>query len=65
MLLKKKGIPVGMEIFKGEQHGFRKAENIRRSTDGEFGFFSKIFGITADHIPTVQLENENNIPIKK
>jgi len=58
--LKNKGIPVGMEIFEGEGHGFRKAENIKRSVDGELGFYCKVFGINADHIPSVTLENETS-----
>lgn len=30
--------------FAGEQHGFRKAENIQASLDGEFYFFGKVLG---------------------
>lgn len=33
-----------MFIFAGEQHGFRKAENVQTALDGEFYFFSKVFG---------------------
>jgi hypothetical protein len=34
--LKKRGVPVGYFLFHGEQHGFRKAENIKRlSLSGE------------------------------
>jgi hypothetical protein len=28
----------------GEQHGFRKAENVQKALDGEFFFYSKVFG---------------------
>lgn len=28
----------------GEQHGFRKAENVQKALDGEFYFFAKVFG---------------------
>src|SRR6202035_5768220 len=31
--LRKKGTPVGYLLFTGEQHGFRKAENIKRALD--------------------------------
>jgi dipeptidyl aminopeptidase/acylaminoacyl peptidase len=53
-----KGLPVAYLLFKGEQHGFRKAENIRRSLEAELYFYSKIFGFTlADEIEPVKIEN--------
>lgn len=36
-----------LSFLKGEQHGFRKAENIQTALDGEFYFFSKVFGFKA------------------
>ncbi len=42
--LKKRGVPVAYVAFEGEQHGFRRAENIKRTLDGEFYFYSRIFG---------------------
>ncbi len=33
--LKSRGIPVGYFLFDGEQHGFRKAQNIQRALDAE------------------------------
>ncbi|XP_052768576.1 uncharacterized peptidase YuxL-like isoform X2 [Mya arenaria] len=42
--VKAKGLPTMYVLFKGEQHGFRKAENIQTALDGEFYFFSKVFG---------------------
>ena len=42
--LKEKGLPVAYVAFEGEQHGFRKAENIKRALDGEFYFYSRVFG---------------------
>lgn len=41
--VKAKGLPTMYVLFKGEQHGFRKAENIQTALDGEFYFFSKVF----------------------
>lgn len=56
--LKAKGLPVAYVAFAGEQHGFRKAENIKRSLDGEFYFYSRVFGFTpADDIEPVPIEN--------
>lgn len=42
--LKSKGVPVAYLPFEGEQHGFRRAENIRRALDGELSFYGQIFG---------------------
>jgi len=56
--LSAKGIPVAYVLFHGEQHGFRKAENIKRTLDGEFYFFSQIFGFEpADEIEPLLIEN--------
>ena len=38
--LSQKGLPVGYVLFSGEQHGFRKAENIKRALDAELYFFA-------------------------
>lgn len=42
--LEAKGIPVAYIPFAGEQHGFRQAQNIKRALDGEFYFYSRVFG---------------------
>lgn len=42
--LRSKGIPVAYLAFEGEQHGFRRAETIRRVVDAEQYFFSRVFG---------------------
>ncbi|HYP40942.1 MAG TPA: S9 family peptidase [Chloroflexia bacterium] len=56
--LREKGVPVAYLPFEGEQHGFRRAENIKRSLDAELYFYSRIFGFeTADEIEPVQIEN--------
>jgi len=38
--LRAKGTPVGYMLFSGEQHGFRKAANIKRSLDAELYFYA-------------------------
>ena len=38
--LRQKGAPVGYFLFAGEQHGFRKAENIKRCLDAELYFYA-------------------------
>ncbi len=56
--LRDKGIPVAYLLFEGEQHGFRKAENIKRSLDAELYFYSRIFGFEpAEPIEPVPIEN--------
>ncbi len=56
--LKEKGLPVAYLLFEGEQHGFRKAENIRRAIDGEFYFYSRVFGfLPAEELPEITIAN--------
>jgi len=56
--IKEKGLPVAYVPFAGEQHGFRRAENIKRALDGEFYFYSRVFGFTpADEIEPVEIMN--------
>jgi dipeptidyl aminopeptidase/acylaminoacyl peptidase len=40
--LKERGVPVGYLLFDGEQHGFRKAENIKRALDAELYFYAML-----------------------
>jgi len=42
--VKAKGLPVAYLEFEGEQHGFRKAESIKRALDAELYFYSRVFG---------------------
>jgi len=56
--LRKKGLPVAYVTFEGEQHGFRKAGNIKRSLEAELYFYSQIFGFDlADNIEPIHIEN--------
>jgi dipeptidyl aminopeptidase/acylaminoacyl peptidase len=56
--LKTKGLPVAYVLYEGEQHGFRKAENIKRTLDGELYFFAKVFGFElADEVEGVAISN--------
>jgi dipeptidyl aminopeptidase/acylaminoacyl peptidase len=56
--LKAKGLPVAYVAYEGEQHGFRRAENIKRTLDGEFYFYSRIFGFEpAESIEPVAIAN--------
>ena len=56
--LREKGEPVAYLAFEGEQHGFRRAENIQRALDAELYFYSRIFGFQpADDLEPVEIEN--------
>lgn len=41
--LRKKGVKVAYVTFEGEQHGFRKAENIIRALQEELAFYQEVF----------------------
>ena len=56
--LRAKGLPVAYVPFEGEQHGFRRSENIRRSLEGELYFYGRVFGfVPADTMEPVEIEN--------
>jgi dipeptidyl aminopeptidase/acylaminoacyl peptidase len=56
--LRNKGIPVAYLPFEGEQHGFRRAENIKRSLEAELFFYSRVFGFgLPDEVEPVTIEN--------
>ena len=45
--LKKKGISTALVVYKGEQHGFRKSENVCYCLNAEYVFFCRAFGLQA------------------
>lgn len=56
--LKSRGIPVAYVPFEGEQHGFRRAENIIRAQEAELYFYAQILGFPlADEIKPVEIFN--------
>ena len=56
--LRRKGVPVAYLEFEGEQHGFRRAENIKRAAEAELYFYSKVFAFEpADALEPVTVEN--------
>ena len=56
--VRKKGLPVAYVPFAGEQHGFRRAENIKRALDAELYFYSRVFRFDlADPVDPVAIEN--------
>jgi dipeptidyl aminopeptidase/acylaminoacyl peptidase len=58
--LRARGTPVAYLLFEGEQHGFRRAENIRRALDAELSFYAQVLGFTLpaeEGIDPVPIEN--------
>ncbi|XP_057986843.1 uncharacterized protein LOC131169212 [Hevea brasiliensis] len=57
--LKKKGLPVALVEYEGEQHGFRKAENIKFTLEQEMVFFARLVGNfnVADEINPIKIDN--------
>jgi dipeptidyl aminopeptidase/acylaminoacyl peptidase len=56
--VRRKGLPVAYLAYAGEQHGFRKAENIVRSLEAELFFYGKVFGFEpADRLEPIQIDN--------
>ena len=43
--LERNGIDHEYLVFEGEQHGFRKAENLRRAAEAELAFYRRVFEI--------------------
>ena len=56
--LRAQGLPVAYIPFEGEQHGFRRAENIKRALEAELYFYAKVFGFAlADSVEPVLIAN--------
>ncbi|KAB5568941.1 hypothetical protein DKX38_002734 [Salix brachista] len=59
LALKKKGLPVALVEYEGEQHGFRKAENIKFTLEQQMLFFARLVGhfTVADEIDPISIDN--------
>ena len=54
--LEQQGIPVSYLLFEGEQHGFRKAENVITALEAELVFFGDMLGFTpAGDVPDIDI----------
>ncbi len=57
-----RGRPVAYLEFEGEQHGFRRAQNIVRALEAELYFLGKVFGFEpAGHIEPVPIDNLDRV----
>jgi len=50
-----KGIRHAYIAFEGEQHGFRKAENVITSLEAELSFYGQVFGFTPPGVAVLEL----------
>lgn len=55
--MRKKKLPVAGLFYEGEQHGFRRAENIKRTLEAELSFYGQIFGFEPPNVEKVPIEN--------
>ncbi|KAI9469670.1 MAG: Alpha/Beta hydrolase protein [Benjaminiella poitrasii] len=55
--LKKNGVPVAYVLYDGEAHGFRRAENIKRTIELEQWFYGQIFGFPVEGVEGVEIYN--------
>ncbi|XP_060187216.1 uncharacterized protein LOC132616664 isoform X1 [Lycium barbarum] len=57
--LKEKGLPVALIEYEGEQHGFRRAENIKFTLEQQMVFFARLVGHfeVADEVTPVKIDN--------
>src|SRR5262249_54706808 len=59
--LRANGIPVEFLLFKGEQHGFRQSENIKRALDAELYFYAGLVFKVGLTFPEAKLLTEKAI----
>jgi dipeptidyl aminopeptidase/acylaminoacyl peptidase len=48
--VRRKGLPVAVLTFEGEQHGFRRAANMVRCLEAELSFYAACFGFTPNGV---------------
>ena len=54
----RKKMPVALQIFDGEAHGWRKKDTMIKCLEGELYFFLKVFGLqTREHLFQVDIQN--------
>ena len=59
--LEERGLPHAYVAFPGEQHGFRQASTVKRATEGELYFYSRLFGFEpAEDLEPLDIKNFND-----
>ncbi len=60
--LEKKEVPHAYVAYDGEQHGFRRAENVRRTAEAELYFYGRVLGFApADELAPVEIVHEDRL----
>ena len=60
--LETKGLPYAYLAFEGEQHGFRRSQNIARALEAELAFYGAVLGFTpADALPPLKIHNADKL----
>lgn len=60
--LHEKGIPHAYIAYEGEQHGFRRAENVKRTAEAELYFYGRVLGFSpADELEPVEIDNAERL----
>jgi dipeptidyl aminopeptidase/acylaminoacyl peptidase len=58
--LARNGVPYAYIGFEGEQHGFRKADSLRRAAEAELSFYAQVFGFElgddVERVPIVRIQ---------
>jgi len=57
--VKSRNIPCALKIYEGEQHGFRRSENIQDALNSELSFYASVFGFEAagEDVPRLDIAN--------
>ncbi|KAI8090890.1 Alpha/Beta hydrolase protein [Gilbertella persicaria] len=55
--MKEKGVPVAYVLYEGEAHGFRRAENIKRTMELEQWFYGQIFDFPVEGVEGIEIYN--------
>jgi len=53
--LQRKGLPHALVVFPGEQHGFRRAENVIASLEAELSFYGQVWGFDPPGVPRLSV----------
>ncbi|HVC15051.1 MAG TPA: prolyl oligopeptidase family serine peptidase [Acidimicrobiales bacterium] len=60
--LRENGVPHAYITYEGEQHGFRKAESIRRTAEAELYFYGRVLGFSpADVLEPVEIVHSDRV----